>query len=89
MKRVTFCFIIMVAIVMIIGCGADSANLRRATGSKLGVHPDTVNVVSKDIGMTEYRWVAESDGKRYNCFADDRMRDVSCVPEKNTSGKKK
>lgn len=82
MKRATVCFIIMTVMVLIIGCGADTANLRRATGSKLGVHPDTVSVISKDIGMTEYRWIADVEGNRYNCFADDRMRDVSCIPEK-------
>jgi len=83
MKRMLLlCFALFTMIVLVIGCGADMANLRRATGSKLNVNPDEVTITSKDIGMTEYRWTATIDGKVYNCFADDRMRDVSCVPAK-------
>jgi hypothetical protein len=80
MKRMILCFMLVALIMIIVGCGADSANLRRATGSKLGVHPDAVAISNTDIGMTEYRWTAEVGGKKYNCFADDRMRDVSCIP---------
>jgi hypothetical protein len=82
MKIVTTLFGTIVVMCLLVGCGSSNANLQRATGSKLGVHPDTVSISDAKIGMTEYRWNAETDGKKYNCFSDDRMRDVSCVPIK-------
>jgi len=77
---IVFAFIFCLSL---IGCGADMANLRRAAGSKLNVNPDEVTILSRDIGLTEYRWTVKLiNGEIYNCFADDRMRDVSCVPAK-------
>ena len=82
MKRIVFIVFAFIFCFSLISCGADMANLRRATGSKLHVNPDEVNITNRNIGMTEYRWTATIDGKVYNCFSDDRMRDVSCIPAK-------
>lgn len=87
MKRMMLCFMLVAAMMIVVGCPSSQANLRRATAKELRVHPDTVTVSNIDAGMTEFRWTAEVDGKIYDCIADasGRMRDTSCVPAKTKS----
>jgi len=67
-----------------VGCASAPQNLAMATASEIGGY------VSKDIevsevnrGMTRVSWVAKtSDGRVYDCEADDMVRKVNAVERK-------
>jgi hypothetical protein len=74
--------IVIMTFCLIIGCASSIGNIQRETALNIGggVHPDSVEVTNVSRMPLETRWDAKANGKRYNCFADDMMRKVNCIP---------
>jgi hypothetical protein len=88
---------LLLVIFTLFGCASTTMGIQRETARNLGgdVDPESVMVSDVDRGMSDIKWLAEVDGKKYKCYADDMMRKVNCIPvkapakvaPKKTSGK--
>jgi len=67
------------------GCANSTANLQRETAREIGgnLRPSDVEVSNINRGALEVTWQATTPKGAYDCFADDMLRRINCVPVKN------
>lgn len=70
-----------VVVSLVAGCVAGTAALRDISAGRIGCPPDRIRIVNDRFGGGTRTWVAECDGRSYQCsaFASGPGSDVACA----------
>jgi len=83
MKKVIWFVVMIFTLTILVGCAMRSSNLKRESAREFKVHPNDIEITNENWGMIEVAWnVKLPNGAKYNCFADEYLRRIHCVPMK-------
>jgi hypothetical protein len=72
--------ILAVLVLMIAGCASSQGNLQRETARliQLNVAPAAIEISDIQRGLTTVTWKANTQGRHYQCTADDLVLHPYC-----------